>query len=179
MIHSTPTDRRRFLQWSAAASLRSSPPAATEVTATQRRLQRHPPKGETALGSRSGRTTRRRRRRTRRRSDCSDPGSRCYCFLGGRRFFESPSRACLFLAEGIASSILRLFLFTRRVISCECIRRLLRASGFTLIELLVVIAIIAVLIALLAARRASRSRGGTACPVHQQPQAARPGRPQL
>ena len=52
-------------------------------------------------------------------------------------------------------------------------------GGFTLIELLVVIAIIAVLIALLlpavqAAREAARR-----CPVRQQPQAARPGRPQL
>ena len=54
-----------------------------------------------------------------------------------------------------------------------------RRSGFTLIELLVVIAIIAVLIALLlpavqAAREAARR-----IPVHQQPEAARPGPPQL
>ena len=51
-------------------------------------------------------------------------------------------------------------------------------TGFTLIELLVVIAIIAVLIALLlpavqAAREAARRA------VRQQPQAARPRRPQL
>ena len=55
----------------------------------------------------------------------------------------------------------------------------MRRRAFTLIELLVVIAIIAVLIALLlpavqAAREAARRAA-----VHQQPQAARPGRPQL
>ena len=54
-----------------------------------------------------------------------------------------------------------------------------RPRGFTLIELLVVIAIIAVLIALLlpavqAAREAARR-----CPVRQQPEADRPGPPQL
>ena len=50
-----------------------------------------------------------------------------------------------------------------------------RRRGFTLIELLVVIAIIAVLIALLAAGRAVGPRGGPAGPVHQQPEADRPG----
>ena len=54
-----------------------------------------------------------------------------------------------------------------------------RRRGFTLIELLVVIAIIAVLIALLAARRAVGPRGGPAVPVHQQPEADRPGDAQL
>ena len=54
-----------------------------------------------------------------------------------------------------------------------------RRRGFTLIELLVVIAIIAVLIALLlpavqAAREAARRIA-----VHQQPQATRPGDPEL
>ena len=53
-----------------------------------------------------------------------------------------------------------------------------RRRGFTLIELLVVIAIIAVLIAALA-RRPGGPRGGPADAVHQQPQAARPGRAQL
>ena len=52
-------------------------------------------------------------------------------------------------------------------------------SGFTLIELLVVIAIIAVLIALLAAGRAGGARGRPPRAVHQQPQADRPGLPQL
>ena len=52
-------------------------------------------------------------------------------------------------------------------------------AGFTLIELLVVIAIIAVLIALLLPGRAGGPRGGPADPVHQQPQAARPGAAQL
>ena len=52
-------------------------------------------------------------------------------------------------------------------------------KGFTLIELLVVIAIIAVLIALLLARGPVRSRSGTACSVHQQPQADGAGRRQL
>ena len=51
-------------------------------------------------------------------------------------------------------------------------------SGFTLIELLVVIAIIAVLIALLCPR-SSRPARPPAGPVHQQPQADRPGGPQL
>ena len=52
-------------------------------------------------------------------------------------------------------------------------------SGFTLIELLVVIAIIAVLIALLLAGGAGGARGGPPHAVHQQPQADRPGDPQL
>ena len=51
--------------------------------------------------------------------------------------------------------------------------------AFTLIELLVVIAIIAVLIALLLAGGTGRTRGGPPHPVHQQPQADRPGDPQL
>ena len=54
-----------------------------------------------------------------------------------------------------------------------------RSRGFTLIELLVVIAIIAVLISLLAAGRAVGPRGGSPCPVHQQPEADGPGRQQL
>ena len=52
-------------------------------------------------------------------------------------------------------------------------------AGFTLIELLVVIAIIAVLIALLLARRAGGARSRPPCPVHQQPEADRPGAAQL
>ncbi len=56
-------------------------------------------------------------------------------------------------------------------------RRIHGRRGFTLIELLVVIAIIAVLIALLC-RPCSR-REAAQRPVHQQPQADRPGRPEL
>ena len=54
-----------------------------------------------------------------------------------------------------------------------------RRPGFTLIELLVVIAIIAILIALAAPGRPGGTRGGAAGPVHQQPQAIRPGPAQL
>ena len=50
-----------------------------------------------------------------------------------------------------------------------------RNLGFTLIELLVVIAIIAVLIALALAGGPVGPRGGPADPVHQQPEADRPG----
>ena len=53
------------------------------------------------------------------------------------------------------------------------------ARGFTLIELLVVIAIIAVLIAPAAAGRAGGPRGRPPRPVHQQPEADRPGPAQL
>ena len=55
----------------------------------------------------------------------------------------------------------------------------IKRRGFTLIELLVVIAIIAVLIALLAAGRPGRAGGGPPRPVHQQPEADRPGDAQL
>ena len=51
--------------------------------------------------------------------------------------------------------------------------------AFTLIELLVVIAIIAVLISLLLAGRAIGTRGRPPRPVHEQPQADRPGSAQL
>ena len=54
-----------------------------------------------------------------------------------------------------------------------------RRPGFTLIELLVVIAIIGVLIAPAAAGRAGGPRGRPPRPVHQQPQADRPGAAQL
>ena len=47
--------------------------------------------------------------------------------------------------------------------------------GFTLIEVLVVIAIIAVLIALLLPAVQQAREAAPAGPVHQQPQAARPG----
>ena len=50
-----------------------------------------------------------------------------------------------------------------------------REMRFTLVELLVVIAIIGMLVALLAARGASGAGVGAARPLHEQPQADRPG----
>ena len=61
-------------------------------------------------------------------------------------------------------------MYSCRVSASENMKR-----GFTLIELLVVIAMIAVLMALLLAGRAIRPRGGPPGPVHQQPEADRPG----
>ena len=55
----------------------------------------------------------------------------------------------------------------------------MRRRGFTLIELLVVIAIIAVLIALLAPGGPGGAGGRPPRPVHQQPEADRPGHAQL
>ena len=73
---------------------------------------------------------------------------------------------------------LRIRTYNRGAVMLTCLRTNQR-RGFTLIELLVVIAIIGVLIGLLlpavqAAREAARRMQ-----VQQQPQAARPGRPQL
>ena len=63
--------------------------------------------------------------------------------------------------------------------TCSMSSRRSGSRGFTLIELLVVIAIIAVLIALLLPGRPGGARGGPPGPVHQQPEAARPGGPEL
>ena len=59
------------------------------------------------------------------------------------------------------------------------LRRNASRAGFTLIELLVVIAIIAVLDRPAPPRGAVGTGGGPPRPVHQQPQADRPGAPQL